>query len=174
MPLTGYARSLVRRNGGIQRLYLIEASSLVAATLDPSLGGYTSLTLLAEHHFAEYQFREGSGAYRTTLSRTESSVAVSHQIDVGFSPLHSQTNACLSELAATAEMIALVELRTGERLLVGYSEHFAATRPLTLSHAEGDSAAAGDTPSTLSLSLRSQDTSAALPFVGELTPLLRP
>lgn len=173
MALSGYTRTLGRRNGGIRSIALIEAKSLSSATYTSAEGGYTAITPVSGAYFVKYDFREGEAEYREEVSLPNSSAVVTHQIEFQIDKMSCSTSELVEELTSASPLgfVALVTTTNADLYLVGYSPEFAGERPLQVLSAQGASGKTlADTTQEV-LVLQSIDVSKAKSYIGSLTGL---
>lgn len=64
MSLTGYAKACGKNPSGIYRIGVIEAADFTAATVDPTDGTYSAVTLANGSTFAKYEFDQDQAEYQ--------------------------------------------------------------------------------------------------------------
>jgi hypothetical protein len=111
---------------------------------------------------------EDSARYGEKAVRESGALKVEHTLAFLLDPVGGAAAnfiSSLEEWSRHSGMVAIVELLSGERLLVGFSRRFLARMPLRLSAVEGSTGGKPSERSALTVTLRSTDTAPALPLL---------
>lgn len=115
--------------GGVRRIALYEASKILSATYNKSLGAFTSVEVEEGYSPVEVAFEEESASWSESA---DDKGGVEHCVE--FSLRGCRTRALESLMGLSEEgIVAEVECADGERYIVGYSVEAAILYPLRLS-----------------------------------------
>ena len=156
MALIGYQRKSERKNGGIRTVGLTEASNIASIEYSKDDRAFFEITLVNGQKFTKYEFREDEAEYKETISLSNHSPIVTHELTL---------NTTLGGL------VALVRTTNDEIFLVGYSLPFEKERPLRIASVTATTGKQLRDETTETITLRSIDTNMALPFVGDIDAL---
>lgn len=155
--------------GGIENIALIAADDLVSAEYDHNTDAYTKISVREGAGFVPYRFAEDQAYYIEQIARNVGQPVVRHELHFTVGGMNRSTRRAIEELAnAPGGVVALVEGRQGETMLLGWSAKFAAEQPLRLSRAEGSTRSAPDETPAETIALAASDTEKASTFTGEI------
>lgn len=164
MALTGFDDGY-RGRGGVCAVRLMDCRDVEGVESNPADGSCSLAGVAAGAGSAEYRFAEDSAVYTEQLRSTTHGVEVEHKLVLRLDGLSRASRKSLAELAAAPRgVVAVVSLRCGEDLLVGWSPLFELSRPLRLDSASSLSGGSIKQLPGRSLTLVSVDTECA-PFL---------
>ncbi len=175
MALSGYAPLYnTRRNGGIQKLALIQTSDLVETQYDAESRGYTNITLQLSQKFSVYNFREDEAEYTEKTEIQQGVVVVTHELKFLLDKMCNTTAIAVSELINSSfrGLIALIRTFTNETYLIGYSQEFEKQRPLHVVQTNATTGKRFTDPSSEIIVLQSTDTAKACNVFMDIDELL--
>lgn len=154
ITLKGYQRPCVRVSGGVKRIGLIQASKITAVTTTD--GEITAITRAAGAAFKEYQSVLDQSEFKNSSSEAS--------IQLRFAGNTPEASAAYNELIdqAPCGLVALIEMNNGKNLLLGYTEEFGFTRPLTSVELDATSGKAITDPNYMDVTLKTTQVIAPL------------
>lgn len=129
--ISGYQRQCGRQNGGVSRVGIIEAADVENVTVTE--GTVTEIKLKTGSSFKDYQSELDQAEFTCNNGETNILVRLNRVGAVASEAVRSL------EACAPCGLIALVQLNNGEIALVGYTEEFGSTRPITTVDSEFNS-----------------------------------
>ena len=173
MSLSNYARSRSRRNGGIRLIGLVEQSDVAEVTYASAEKGYSAIRLDEDCYFSKYEFREDEAEYKETISLSNHSPIVTHELTFMLDKMGYEASASVESMLSMTlgGLVALVRTTNDEIFRVGYSLLFEKERPLRIASVTATTGKQLRDETTETITLRSVDTNMALPFVGDIDAL---
>ena len=173
MALIGYQRKSERKNGGIRTVGLTEASNIASIEYSKDDRAFFEITLVNGQKFTKYEFREDEAEYKETISLSNHSPIVTHELTFMLDKMGYEASASVESMLNTTlgGLVALVRTTNDEIFLVGYSLPFEKERPLRIASVTATTGKQLRDETTDTITLRSIDTNMALPFVGDIDAL---
>ena len=175
MALSGFAKPYnVRRNGGIQKLALIQANNFLGAEYDFNSRAYTQIDLQLNQQFIVYDFREDEAEYQEKTEINQGVVIVTHELTFLVDKMSNATAVAVSELIESSfqGFIALIQTYANETYLIGYSQEFGKQRPLHVAQTSSSTGKRFTEPSSEIVVLQSTDTAKACNLLMNIDDLL--
>lgn len=169
MALSNYIKSMSRRNGGIRSVALIDQTEVASVTYSAPDKGYSEITLEEGCYFSKYDIREDEAEYREEISVSNGAFTVTHELKFMLDRMGNDSAPAIAAIAEASRngILALVTTTNGDSYLLGYSSELGKERPLRMSAAAGTTGRQLSDGTSEVITLRSEDITKALPFLGD-------
>ena len=110
MALIGYQRKSERKNGGIRTVGLTEASNIASIEYSKDDRAFFEITLVNGQKFTKYEFREDEAEYKETISLSNHSPIVTHELTFMLDKMGYEASASVESMLNTTlgGLVALV------------------------------------------------------------------
>lgn len=119
MALIGYQRKSERKNGGIRTVGLTEASNIASIEYSKDDRAFFEITLVNGQKFTKYEFREDEAEYKETISLSNHSPIVTHELTFMLDKMGYEASASVESMLNTTlgGLVALVRTTNDEIFL---------------------------------------------------------
>ena len=146
--------------------FRVESLRSKSSSISLRVTGAVEITLVNGQKFTKYEFREDEAEYKETISLSNHSPIVTHELTFMLDKMGYEASASVESMLNTTlgGLVALVRTTNDEIFLVGYSLPFEKERPLRIASVTATTGKQLRDETTETITLRSIDTNMALPF----------
>ena len=152
--LSGYTRECGRQSGGVSIIGIIPAGDITEVSV--AEGKITAILMASGKCFKKYDTELDNAEYKFTTSEVS--------LQLRFNRNGTASSKAYNELleAAGCGLVAIAKLNNGETVLIGYTEEFGFSRPITSMEADASSGKTITDPNYFNVTLKSSQVVAPL------------
>lgn len=141
MALLGLTRVCGQNKGGVKALYITEVASVSSMTKGTGVESYSTITMTTGAIFKKYAFEEDTAAFKPNVEANKGASKITTTVEADLGKMDLTARNSIQDLLDknNCGFIAIVELNSGAKFVLGYNEIDGKDRPVRITGNAGDS-----------------------------------